>query len=184
MRSARFRARFVMQHAWMPPRTLHVTIWADHPVETTDRSAISGYVEMFWLPVLGPSATFLLRRLGAGLESIPEGFSVGVDDLGRELGLGTSDSKNAPLQRAISRLVHFGLARRNAPGELSVRSDVGTLSRRHVSGLPEVLQEAHRAIIERERACALDLPANGPWPRADPRAGSEMESQMTPGSDP
>ena len=156
----------------MPPRNLHVTIWDDDAVDPGDHFAQSVYVELFWLPVLGPSATFLYRRLGGCLESIPEGFSVGMDDLGRELGLGTSDTKNAPLQRAISRLVRFGVAWRHAPGELSVRPALATLSQHQVVGLPDVLQEAHRSFIESERACDPDPPANAPWPTADLTVGS------------
>lgn len=167
----------------MPPRSLHVTIWDEHAVNPGDHVAKSGYVELFWLPVLGPSATFLFRRLGAGLESVPEGFSVGLDDLGRELGLGTSDTKNAPLQRAISRLVQFGLVRRHAAGELSVRTAVATLSQHQVGRLPDVLQEAHRSFIESERACDPDPPANAPLPTTDQRDGSGTGSQMTLRSD-
>ena len=156
----------------MPLRNLHVTVWADPAGadESLDRTANSVYLEIFWLPIMGPSATFLVRRLAGTLEMIPEGFSVGMNDLGRELGLGTSDTKNAPLQRAISRLVRFGLANWNAPGELSVRSTVRRLSRYQVSSLPDALQAAHRAITEREpeRACDPDPPANAPWPTAGP----------------
>jgi hypothetical protein len=156
----------------MPPRTLHVTIWDDDAVDPGDHFAQSVYVELFWLPVLGPSATFLYRRLGGCLESTPDGFSVGLNDLGRELGLGTSDTKNAPLQRAIFRLVRFGVARRHAPGELSVRPALETLSPHQVVGLPDILQDAHRSFIESERACDPDPPANAPWPTTGLTAGS------------
>ena len=155
----------------MPPLRLQITGWTDQALETRDYPADSGYVEAFWLPVLGPSATFLFRRLNVLLEAFPEGMTTEMNDLGRELGLGTSDSRHAPLPRAISRLVRFGLARRSASGQLAVRRKAGPLSPHLVSTLPGFLQEAHRKVISRERACDPDLPATSPSPTAGKRDG-------------
>ena len=148
----------------MPPLRLQITEWTDQSLETRDYPADSGYVEAFWLPVLGPSATFLFRRLNVLLEAFPEGMTTEMNDLGRELGLGTSDSRNAPLPRAISRLVRFGLARRSATGQLAVRRAAGPLSPHLVGSLHGFLQDAHQEVISRERACDPGLPASGPSP--------------------
>jgi hypothetical protein len=155
----------------MPLLQLHLTTWPDQLLEKRGYPADSGYVEAFWLPVLGPSATFLFRRLNVLLEAFPEGMTTEMNELGRELGLGTSDSKHSPLQRAISRLVRFGLVRRSASGQLAVRRAVGPLSQHLVHSLPPFLQEAHEEVISRARACDPDLPATGPSPTRDLKAG-------------
>jgi hypothetical protein len=42
---------------------LRVTPWIDPVVDGRGYAIYSSYVEVFWLPVLGPSATVLLQRL-------------------------------------------------------------------------------------------------------------------------
>lgn len=152
----------------MPPFQLHVTSWEDKAVEERGYPADSGFVEIFWLPVLGPSATCLFRRLNLFLEGSPGGMTVEMNDLGRELGLGTSESRHAPLPRAISRLVRFGLATRSVSGQLAVRRTAGPLSQHLFNGLPTEIQETYRSFLSRERACDPDLPATAPSPTADP----------------
>jgi hypothetical protein len=143
----------------MPATHLHMTRWVDP-------------VELFWLPVLGPSATLLFWRLQIYLFVAPDGCSVSLDALGRELGLGTSESKHAPLPRAIARLVHFGLAKRLASGQLAVRCTVGPISEQQLSGLDKPLQMVEREVVSRgEREDDRDPPASGPSPTADQRAG-------------
>ena len=58
----------------------------------------SAYVETFWLPVLGPSTTWLLRHLTIRLEESPEGIELDVEDTARSLGLGERLSPNAPVR--------------------------------------------------------------------------------------
>jgi hypothetical protein len=152
----------------MPPHHLHVTVMPDPVVEGRGYPADSGFVEMFWLPVLGPSATCLFRRLNLFLEDSPGGITLELNELGRELGLGTSDSRHAPLPRAISRLVRFGLAKRSASGRLAVRRTAGALSQHLFNGLPTEIQDTYRSFLSRERACDLGPPATVPSPTEGP----------------
>jgi hypothetical protein len=152
----------------MPATCLYVTEWLDPLVEARAYPAESGYIECFWLPVLGPSATVLLWRLQSDVDFDPDGFSVLLDELSQELGLGPVESKHAPIFRAISRLVHFGLAKRMAPGQLAVRCVVVPMSQHQVSLLSSWLQTAHREFVRRaERAGDRDLLASGPSPTTD-----------------
>ena len=68
------------------------------------------YVEMLWLPVIGPSSAWLLRRLGGWALACPEGFTVVLPELSESLGLGWSSGPNSSLQRSMRRLIMFGLA--------------------------------------------------------------------------
>ena len=154
----------------MPPLQLHLTAWPDPLLEERGYPSDSVFIELFWLPVLGPSATVLFRRLGLLLAGSPDGMTVEMDELGRELGLGSSESRHAPLPRAISRLVRFGLARRLGSGQLAVRRAVGPLSQHLLNALPAAIQESHQRVISLGRACDPDPPATAPWPTADQRA--------------
>jgi hypothetical protein len=155
----------------MPATRLYVTEWVDENLDAPGYPAESGYIELFWLPVLGPSATVLLWRLQNDFEFDPDGFSIELNELSQELGLGTVESKHAPIHRALARLVQFGLAKRMEPRRLVVRCEVAPLSPHQESLLSPWLQAAHQKFIRRvETAGGPDLPASEPWPREDQRA--------------
>src|ERR671933_2368459 len=71
-----------------PPATLPVRPWPDGVIDALGHDPRSVYVERFWLGILGPSTTWLLRRLAAGLEAEPAGFSLSLPDTAQALGLG------------------------------------------------------------------------------------------------
>jgi hypothetical protein len=106
--------------------------------------ACSRYVELYWLGIIGPSTTWLLRRLNYGLEVHGDGFDLNLPETARALGLGDKMGKNSPFRRALARLITFELARPQGPGELAVRAHIPPLPLRHLSRLPESLQRSHR----------------------------------------
>src|SRR5215212_8088923 len=82
----------------LPPltaETLQVRPWPDAVIDAVGHDPRSTYVERFWLGVLGPSTTWLLRRLAAGLEASPAGFELPLVDTARALGLG-GDGRHSP----------------------------------------------------------------------------------------
>ena len=64
--------------ATAPPRasdpTLHIVRWLDPIADPHGVDPCSRYVELYWLGIIGPSATWLLRRLSYGLEVHRDGF--------------------------------------------------------------------------------------------------------------
>ena len=60
------------------PRTVRVAPWHDPVVDRRGHDPRSVYVEQFWLGVLGPTATWLLRRLVAGFDHQPDGYELDV----------------------------------------------------------------------------------------------------------
>ena len=58
------------------------------------------YVEMLWLPVIGPSTTWLLRRLSGWALACPEGLTVVLPELTESLGLGWSSGSGSSVQRS------------------------------------------------------------------------------------
>lgn len=136
----------------------HITVrpWVDPLVDRHGHDARSHYVELFWLGVLGPTATWLLRRLVTGLDRRPDGYEVDLSELAAALGLSYVRGTASPFGRAVQRCVMFGLAHPLSDG-LAVRRRVPVVAQRHLRRLPEPLQAAHddwlRATI---RADGLD----------------------------
>ena len=125
---------------------IDVMPWHDTLIHNHGYSIGDPYIEMFWLPVLGPTATWLLRRLATGLEHEPAGYTVDVDELARGIGVAYSRGKHNPFARGLHRCIMFGVAQQIAViprTVIAVRTVLPTLSHRHVSRLPEPLQIAH-----------------------------------------
>ena len=127
------------------PTTLDIRPWPDAVIDSLGHDPRSHYVETYWLGILGPSTTWLLRRLAHGLEASPAGFTLSLDDTARALGLATTASRHSPFARALTRCVQFDLAQNQGTGVLAVRRKVPPLSRRQVVRLPPDLQESHAA---------------------------------------
>lgn len=124
---------------------LRVVAWQEPVVDSVGHDPRSWYVEHFWLPVLGPTSTWLLRRLVAGLDSVGDGFVLQTAETARALGLGGREGKHAPFGRAVQRCVSFEAARRQGSDTLAVRRHLPNLLRRHLVRLPDRLQRMHAA---------------------------------------
>ena len=128
--------------------TLHdplaVVVWHDAVVENFGHAPRSTYVETYWLPILGPSATWAMRRLTAWLDAAPEGYDLPLSDFGRELGLGAGTGRNAAVVRTLARLVTFGMATPLGDA-LAVRVMLAPLTQRQLRQLPDALAAQHDA---------------------------------------
>lgn len=124
--------------------TLPVRPWVDELIDTLGFDPRSAYVEQFWLGILGPSTTWLLRRVAATFDRRPEGFELPLAGTAQELGLGNKGGRHSPFMRALWRCCHYELAR-VVDGGLEVRRRLPPLNRRQVQRLPEALRQAHDA---------------------------------------
>jgi hypothetical protein len=130
---------------------LRIVTWRDPVADAHGVHPCSRYIELFWLPIVGPSTTWLLRRLSYGLEVHPDGFDLHLAQTARSLGLGDRMGKNSPFRRALHRLSTFELAQSRGAGALAVRTVVPPLPLRHLSRLPESLQASHRRWAAEQR---------------------------------
>lgn len=128
-----------------PTPTLHVRPWPDPVIDQVGHDPRSPYVEHFWLGILGPSATWLLRRLVRGLEESPAGYDLDLAVTACEIGLGTRSGRHSPFVRSIQRCCRFNVAELVDTGVLQVRRKLPPLTRIQVERLPEELQVAHSA---------------------------------------
>jgi hypothetical protein len=133
----------------LPAETLAIRPWPDPVIDQLGHDPRSAYVERFWLGILGPSTTWFLRRIAAGLEAEPAGFDLDLNDTARALGLG-GEGRHSPFVRALGRCCQFELALPTEDGVLAVRRKLPPLSRRQLSRLPEVLQADHHRWQEAE----------------------------------
>jgi hypothetical protein len=131
--------------------SLHIKPWPDPVIDRVGHDPRSAYVEQFWLGILGPSTTWLLRRLAAGLETTPAGFDLGLSDTARSLGLG-GEGRSSPFVRALGRCCQFQLASSEDDATLAVRRKLPPLNRRQLARLPEPVQAEHQRWLEAELA--------------------------------
>ena len=127
-----------------PVPTLRVLPLEDAVIDQLGHDPRSLYVERFWLGILGPSATWLLRRLAAGLEAHPTGFDLDLPATAAELGLGRRSGKHAPFVRCIERCCRFGATEARDEATLLVRRKLAPLTRAQVERLPEHLRIEHQ----------------------------------------
>lgn len=124
------------------PASVHVLPWKDPVVDRRGHDPRSVYVEQFWLGVLGPTATWLMRRLVAGFDHQPDGYELDVAGTARSLGLSVTRGTASPFNKAVTRCVMFGLLQRRHDSWL-VRRRVPQVSQRHLGRLPDTIQSQH-----------------------------------------
>lgn len=102
----------------------------------------STYAEIFWLPVIGPTSLWLLRRLAWRLEMAKgASFIIDTEDLAVSLGVGVRQ-----IHGSLSRIVQlFHLALWDPDGTLAVQTRMPPLTLKMVSRFPSQLQAAHAA---------------------------------------
>ena len=151
--------------------TVTVRPWEDEVLDRVGFDPRSAYVERFWLGVIGPSTTWLLRRIASGFDASPEGFAMPLGETARALGLGDRGGRNSPFVRTLNRMVQFDLARVSAPEEIQVVRRLPPLARRYAARLSPALQEAH----ERWQASQEELPGESERRRSRQLALSLLE---------
>lgn len=116
---------------------LVVDVLADPLVERVGYPVRHPYIEIYWLPILGPSATWMLRRL-ALYALADRRIPLPLHELGRELGLSSGTQRNSPVVRTLVRLVNFAAARPDGD-VLLVRRALAPLSQAQLRRLPAQL---------------------------------------------
>lgn len=129
-------------------RTGAVDFWVEpwndlHQGSTRGHHPRSPYVELFWLGVLGPSATWLIRRLALRLEETPEGVLVNTAEIAGEIGLSGRQALQSAFERAFERCCRFGLMQRGRHNTLFVRTRLPDLTARMTERLPPQLRALH-----------------------------------------
>lgn len=135
-----------------PIASLTVRPWPDAVIDAVGHDPRSPYVERYWLGVLGPTATWLMRRLVSGLEESPAGFELDLGSAAVELGLGNRSGQHSPFIRSIHRCCRFGATDLVDDTTLLVRRKLPPLTRTQVERLPDHLRASHQRWTEQHAA--------------------------------
>jgi hypothetical protein len=137
----------------LPPDALiDIVHWSDPVVEANGFHISDTYNELFWLPILGPTATWLLRRLAGGLEQEPQGYTTDMSELARSIGVTYTPGKHNPFARGLHRCIMFGAAQQISVlprTTIGVRTVLPVLPHRHQARLPHQLRIAHDDWVRR-----------------------------------
>lgn len=128
-----------------PIASCHVERWVDPLVDRLGLDPRSAYVERFWLPVLGPSTVWFLRRVADELDRSPDGVTVDLVEMAQAIGVGMRGGRNSPMMRTIDRCCRFGAARSFGAGHLAVRRRLAPLTRAQTERLSPALRAEHDA---------------------------------------
>lgn len=126
------------------PATLVVAPLVDPVVESRGFRPTSRYVEVCWLPLLGPTSTWLYRRLAQAVEDADEA-TFDATDLAASLGLGRGLGRQAPLSRSLRRLVGAGAARCSGR-RLLIRRALAPLTATQASQLTPSARRFHEQV--------------------------------------
>lgn len=131
-------------HLTENPTPLTFEAWDDPLTDHHWHHPLSVYVELFWLPALGPSATWLVRRSAIFLLGNEDGFTADPEWLSTSLGLGLGLGGGSGLTFAVDRCVRFGVAKRSGAHRIAMRRMLPPLSSGQVDRLDPMMSELHR----------------------------------------
>ena len=151
-------------------KTLVVVPWLDPIVDEVGFDVFSRYAEMFWLPIMGPSALWIQRRIVMGFAEFPGGYEMDTAEIALAVGLSFTQGANCPFTRALRRCQWFGAAQ-SVHGGLAVRIKLPPVSRRQIQRFPVSLKQSlaswsaestdHQQIVERAKLVASALITTG-----------------------
>jgi hypothetical protein len=126
----------------------------------------SPYVEQCWSPVIGPSATLLLRRLPVlWRDELPARLPAG--ELSLSLGLGAGTGPHSRLLHTLDRLGRFGLVGYDpVAATVDVYLQVRGLSDKQLDRLPPVTVRAHDRLLDEHIRQLTGDSRPGPAPTA------------------
>ena len=159
-----------------PGDTLIVQPWPDIVSDHTGHDPRSPYVEQFWLAVLGPSTTWLLRYFAAMFDRWPDGFEINLDDTARAIRTREPDRPGQPVrpsavaQRAVQPGAAIRLRSGGAPpGATAERPPDPAPARASAERARGVGGHTHR----RRGRQAPARPSSGPGPARIGRGSSD-----------
>lgn len=158
----------------------YVTIrpWVDPRVDDRGHDPRSAYVERYWLSVIGPTATWIMRRFADEFDRDPDGFIIDLAHTASTMGLSYRKGQHSPFGRSLRRCIMFDLAM-PTPDGFAVRRKFPNVAQRHITRLPDDVQRAHydwsrRTVRVDRRGLEQQLVELGVTPGAAARASEAI----------
>ncbi|MGI9604861.1 MAG: hypothetical protein ACR2P0_01860 [Acidimicrobiales bacterium] len=127
---------------------VHILVLDDTSVDATGFDPRSEYAEMFWLPILGPSTLWLMRRIALRFDTESTGFLLEIDEVSGSLGIRSQGGRNNAFQRSMNRLVGFNMGRTIDDSTIEVRRVMPPLHGGQLRRLSPRLQSLHQRVLE------------------------------------
>jgi hypothetical protein len=106
------------------------------------------YAETFWLPIVGPSALWLLRHASLHTSGGHHPWRIHTDDLAHRLGINPT-----VLARTVGRLATLGMADVDGSGSVvRLATRVAWLGPRRLERLPASLRDLHASYLAHHRS--------------------------------
>lgn len=134
------------------PEVVELVAWPDEVIDRIGFDPRSTYVEFCWLPIIGPTATWLYRRVALWVAAQPEGLEVNLPELACSMGFGEKWARNSPFATAWYRLDRYGLAERLDEATFRIRPVAPPLTRPKVMRLPLSVQRFHYQQLQERRS--------------------------------
>ena len=134
------------------PPAITLVAWDDPLVEAHGFGPRSAYTETVWLSVIGPTASWLYRKLAVLVELGLDGIEIDLADLALGIGLGEGTGRNSMISRALARLVAYDVAHWRPDGAYAVRRALGPVTERRAARLPASVRRFHEQHTRLRRA--------------------------------
>lgn len=112
----------------------------------------SHYSESFWLPILGPSTMWLMRKVAERFDAEPDGFTLDLMEMSQALGIASKGGRNNSFHRSISRVVSFKMGVTVDEQTIAIRRRMPPLHRGQVRRLPVRLANLHDETVRAHAA--------------------------------
>jgi len=116
----------------------------------------SYYAETFWLPILGPSTLWLLRKVAERFDTEPDGFELDLIETSLSLGIPSKGGRNNPFGRAIKRVVSFKMGAMVDEQTIAIVRTMPPLHGGQVRRLTPRLANLHDQTLRAHRSTATE----------------------------
>lgn len=119
------------------------------PIQANNNSTSSflandPYINTFWLPILGPTATLLLNHLMSSALCEYDEFVMDLAELSSTIGVGNREGNSSPIVKNLKRLCDFGLISKYQE-RYYIPTNIEPMCENHLRKLNTKLQCEHSA---------------------------------------
>ncbi len=138
-----------------------MTILTFHPTRTHADATLSffgydPYIEAFWLPAVGPTATWLINSLCLRALITSDTFSLSASELSTCVGTGMREGHSSPVHKQLTRLCQVGIFQEINASEYLVPRTIAPFTSYHARKLTDSQRNEHDQWMNRLNVSPLD----------------------------
>ncbi|HMS24146.1 MAG TPA: hypothetical protein PKB15_00410 [Acidimicrobiia bacterium] len=138
-----------------------MTILTFHPTRTHADATSSffgydPYIEVFWLPAVGPTATWLINSLCLRALIAPDTFSLAASELSACAGTGMREGHSSPVHKQLTRLCQVGIFHEINDDEYLVPQSIDPFTSYRARKLTDPQRSVHDQWMQRLHVSPLE----------------------------